>query len=148
MLTMRAMGSGLEALVEHAVSRELLLDGFTRMGLRVYETFLGLKYLRYLPAVASERIGLIGHSGGSSTGNLTVRLDPGVSAYVSDHTVDYAEWVPFFRVYHCETVPELYPYSLLINDFETGSVPVKTVPYGYTGRMGEIFDFFDRHLGG
>jgi len=147
MLTMRAMGSGLESLVEHYIAREFLLNGFNLIGLRVYESLLGLKYLRYLPAVAGDRIGLIGHSGGSSTGNLTVRLEPGFAAYVSDFSVDYAEWVPFFNVYHCETVPELYPYNLLITDFGTCSVPIRSVPYGYTNGMEEIFDFFDRHFG-
>ena len=92
------------------------------------------------------RIGLIGHSGGSSTGNLTVRLGAGFAAYVSDYHVEYAEWVADFEVIHCETVPALYPYAALINDFATSATPVLTVPYGYTDGVEPIFGFFDQHL--
>jgi hypothetical protein len=146
MLSLRAMGSGTAALIEHEISLKLLLNGFTLMGLRVYESLLALKYLRHLPEVSGASIGLIGHSGGSSTGNLSVRLGAGFAAYVSDHQVDYAEWVPSIEVYHCETVPALYPYSALINDFSTSLTPVKTVPYKYTNGMDEIFDFLDTRL--
>jgi hypothetical protein len=148
MLTMRAMSGGVASLVEHNIALDLLTDSFTLIGLRVYETLLGAKYLRYLPGISEDRIGLIGHSGGSSAGNLTVRVDPGIAAYVSDYTVDYAEWVPVLGIYHCETVPELYPYNLLINDFATSSTPILSVPYGYTNGMDEIFSFFDEYLKG
>jgi len=146
MLTMRAMEGGIAALVEHNISLDLLMDGFTLMGLRSYEAQLGMKYLRYLPLIIEDRIGLIGHSGGSSTSNLTVRIDPGISAYVSDFSVDYAEWVPVIGVYHCETIPELYPYNLLINAFSTSAAPVLSVDYGYDGEMDFIFAFFEEHL--
>jgi len=143
MLTMRAMGIDL---FEHYVSRQFLLNGFTLIGMRTYESLLGLKYLRYLSNTIDERIGLIGHSGGSSTSNLTIRVEDGFAAYVSDLSIDYCEWGTLWEPYHCETVPELYPYHLLINDFETAATPVKEVPYGYTNGMDEIFDFFDEHL--
>jgi hypothetical protein len=143
MLTMRAMGIDL---CEHMASELFLLNGFTLMGMRIYETLLGLKYLRYLPNVGDERIGLIGHSGGSSTSNLTIRIEQGFKAYVSDLTIDYCEWGTVIEPYHCETIPRLYPYSLLINDFQTSSVPIKKVPYAYTNGMEEIFQFFDEHL--
>lgn len=146
MLTMRVMGVGLATLVEHYVAIKLLTAGFTLMGLRVYESLLGLKYLRQSPLVSAERIGLIGHSGGSSTGNLTIRVDPGLRAYVSDWSVDYAEWIPLLRLYHCETVPALYPYAALINDLSTSPVPALRVPYKYTCGMQPIFGFFDQHL--
>jgi hypothetical protein len=65
-------------------------DGFNLMGMRDYEALIGLKYLTCNPAV--KRIGLIGHSGGSSTGNLVVRVTPyPVGAYVSDYQIDYAK---------------------------------------------------------
>jgi hypothetical protein len=143
MLTMRVMAIDYN---EHFVSRALLLNGFALMGLRVYEALLGFKYLNYRPEIAHDRIGLIGHSGGSSTSNLTVRLEPGFAAYVSDLQIDYSEWGNLWEPYHCETIPKVFPYHLLINDFTTSSVPVKTVPYNYTNGMKEIFDFFDLWL--
>jgi hypothetical protein len=143
MLTMRAMFiDGFE----HHISRDLLLNGFALIGMRTYESQLGFKYLRWRDDVVHDRIGLIGHSGGSSTSNLTVRLDPRFAAYVSDLQIDYCEWGTLWEPWHCETVPALYPYHLLINDFSTAAVPVKTVPYGYTNGMEEIFDFFDEWL--
>lgn len=145
MLTMRAMGIDS---AEHAASRELLMNGFTLIGIPVYETLLGLEYLRHLPEVADDRIGLIGHSGGSSASNLTIRLATGFRAYVSDLTIDYSEWGTILEQWHCETVPALFPYHLLVNDFGTSSVPVLEVPYGYTNGMDEIFRFFDSLLKG
>ena len=143
MLTMRAMSIDTH---EHRISRELLTDGFALMGLRVYETLVGFKYLRTRAFVDPFRIGLIGHSGGSSTGNMTIRIERRFTAFVSDHNVDYSEWGNLWDMYHCETIPRIYPYHLLINDFSTSPIPIKAVPYGYANGMGEIFDFFDAHL--
>ena len=143
MLTMRGMNIDL---FEHEASRSLLRSGFSLMGMRVYESMLGLKYLRSLDEVDRSRIGLIGHSGGSSTGNLTVRLDDGIRAYVSDMTTDYSEWGTLWEPWHCETVPKLFPYNVLISDFSTCPTPVKSVPYAYTNGMEEIFEFFDSLL--
>ncbi|HEY3355357.1 MAG TPA: hypothetical protein VGQ83_19060 [Polyangia bacterium] len=142
MLTMRVMGIDLD---EHEVTHDLLRQGFDLMALRMYESLLGLKYLRWHPAVDPARVGLIGHSGGSSTGNLTVRVDLGVPAFVSDNTVDWFQ-SSVTELYHCETAPGLYPFHLLVNDFTTSTVPVKSVPYGYTNGMDEIFTFMDQHL--
>lgn len=151
MLTMRAMGSGSEALIEHRIALDLILSGFDLMALRVYESLLGFKYLRALPSIDPERIGLIGHSGGSSTGNLTTRIEPRIRAYVSDHQVDYAEWFTELAsagiyFYHCETVPQIYPYHVQITDFSTSLTKVLPVSYGYPNGMAEIFDFFNANV--
>jgi dienelactone hydrolase len=146
MITFRAMGSGLAALTEYEVALKFMEKGYALMGMRVYEGLLGLKYLRCVGQVDHGRIGMIGHSGGSSTGNLLVRLDPGLSAYVSDYAIDWAEWEPTFKVIHCETVPDLYPYSTQINNFATCAVPILEVPYKYTNGMDEVFGFFDGRL--
>ncbi|HPM77046.1 MAG TPA: hypothetical protein PK961_08145 [bacterium] len=143
MLTMRAMDCDQN---ESDISLALLTNGFTLMGLRVYETLLGVKYLRYLPAVPTERIGLIGHSGGSAASNLTVRLDAEIGAYVSDLDSDYAEWWPELDFIHCETIPELYPYHEHVNDYSTSATPILSVPYGYENGMAEIFSFFEQTL--
>ncbi len=146
-LTMRAMGID-DA--EHTISRELLLDGFSLMGLRVYESLLGLRYLRSRADVRADAIGLIGHSGGSSTGNLTIRVQPpgsshGFRAYVSDHHVDYFSSSPI-EPYHCETVPALYPYHPAINVLAGAPIATLTVPYAYPFGVAGIFRFFDAQL--
>ncbi len=147
MLTMRAMGIDAD---EHAISRELLREGFSLIGLRVYESLLGLEYLRSRDDVRADRVGLIGHSGGSSTGNLTVRVmpanaDEGFQAYVSDHHVSYFSSSPV-EPYHCETVPALYPYHPAIDDLARAPVPALTVPYAYPFGVAGIFRFFDEQL--
>jgi len=142
-LGMRAMGSGPSAITEHVITRELYRAGFSLMGMRVYESLLGLKFLRSLPTVEADKVALIGHSGGSSTGNLTVRVDPTIAGYVSDHQVAYAEWVAGINVYHCETVPSLFGYSEQLNDPADSPVPTLKVPYKYTNGMEELFTFLD-----
>lgn len=146
-LGLRAMGSGPSAITEHLITRKLYAAGFSLMGMRVYESLLGLKYLRSLATVDPKKVLLIGHSGGSSTGNLTVRVEPSFAGYVSDHQVDYAEWVAGLNVYHCETVPSLFPYSEQINDPTDSPVPTLKVPYKYTDGMSDIFAFFDARTG-
>jgi len=146
MLTFRAMGNGLASLTEYDVTVRFMKKGYALMGMRVYEALLGLKFLRHSSLVDTDRVGLVGHSGGSSAGNLVLRVDRGLQAYVSDHHVDWAEWEPTFRIVHCETVPHLYPYSEQINDFSTSVTPVLSVDYGYPNGVGELFDFFDQEL--
>lgn len=146
-LTMRAMGIDQ---YEHEISRRLLRAGFSLIGLRSYESLLGLEYLRARSDVRIDRIGLIGHSGGSSTGNLTIRImDPGsparFRAFVSDHHVDFF-LSSLVEAYHCETVPALYPLHPAINDLTSAPVAARTVPYGYPFGVAGIMSFFDQHL--
>jgi hypothetical protein len=137
MLTMRAMGFDEK---ETEASWALLSSGFNLIGLRIYESLLGYKYLRWRKDIDEFRLGLIGHSGGSSTGNLTIRLQPRLRAYVSDHMVAYM--TSDMDIIHCETVPAVYPYNRLINYFDTAEVPVKSVTYGYPNGPGELIEFF------
>jgi len=113
-----------------------------------------LAYLRALPGIDAQRIGLIGHSGGSSLGNLVVRLEPHFAAYVSDHEVDFRT-KDFFELNHCEIVPGLFPLHRLINDLSTAQPPVLRVRYSYGRRKWfgldrresrRILDFFVANL--
>jgi hypothetical protein len=154
MLTFRGMN--IDA-YEHRATQVLMANGLHLMGMRVAEALLGLKYLRSLPEIDRDRIALIGHSGGSSTGNLVVRLEPAFRAYVSDHQVDYLSSDPD-EPYHCETVPGLYPLHRLVNDLATAPMPVEQVRYSHGRRhplklfgrdqteADEILDFFEQHL--
>jgi len=148
MPTLRAMGTGDP---EDLVTRSLLLNGFTFQEIRVYETMLCLKYLKYLSIIDGKRLGLIGHSGGSIASNSTYLLDEDVKAYVTDCSSVYVDIDPEGR-YLDGTVPELYPYHDLIRYFEDPTRPVITADYGYynpfTGEsdMPWIFDFFHEYL--
>jgi len=143
-LTFRAMDPWLG---EHIPWEHLILNGFNLMGLRVYEALIGLKYLACSPE--ARHVGLIGHSGGSSTGNLVVRIAPELlRAYVSDYQIDYAK-LDAPEPYHCETIPKIYPYHVAINNFatvEAQGVTVYSVPYGYTGLSQNILAFFAKTL--
>lgn len=141
MPTMRAMSINQN---ETRVSFALLHEGFNLIGLRVYESLLGLKYLRWREDIDERRLGLIGHSGGSSTGNLTVRIEPRLRAYISDWMVAYMT-SPHEPV-HCETVPAVYPYNRLINHFDTSRTPVEFVMYGYPDGPAELIEFFDSKI--
>jgi len=132
---------------EDEVTRAMLLNGFVFVGLQVYETLLGLKYLLYLSDIDDDRIGLIGHSGGSVVSNLTVRIEPKIRAYVSDLQKNYVEESTDVQYYlYHETVPGLWIYNELINDLGSSATPILAVPYGYTNGMSEIFAFFDEQL--
>ena len=95
--------------------------------------------------IDNERIGLIGHSGGSVTSNLTARINPGFRAYVSDLQGWYFNIVPG-PVIIDETTPLLYPYNNAINYTDSYPIPIMVVAYGYVDGMSEILEFFDKHL--
>ena len=135
------------SLTENHIARTLLGQGFTLMGLRVYETLLMHKYLEHLDAVDARRVGLLSHSGGSSTANLVVRISDSFRAHVVDYHVDYDNTCGPLKV-HCETVPALVPLAAEVNDFATLAIPHLQVPYKFHGVQlrGEIVDFFRRHL--
>ncbi|MCL4234241.1 MAG: acetylxylan esterase [Deltaproteobacteria bacterium] len=129
---------------EDQLSRDFLQQGFALADMRIYETLLCHKLLRSLPIVNADRIGLIGHSGGSANSNVAIRIEPRFAAYVSDHTHTWSANPD--DPYYDGVVPALYPYHALINDFSTSSVPVLRVPYEFTDGPTGILQFFDEHL--
>jgi hypothetical protein len=140
---------------EHELSRELLAQGVTLMGMRVYEALVALRHLGQRSDVDASRLALIGHSGGSSTGNLVIRLAPELRAYVSDHSVDYRH-VVWYEPWHCESVPALAPLAHQVNDFSTARLPVWRVRYGFGRKKwferdvreaAQLVDYFEEHLG-
>lgn len=141
-LSPRAYGD--EATEDH-VSQTLLCEGFTFLGLRIYEALLGLRYLRWRPDIDANRVGLIGHSGGSVVLNALVRIDSTAGALVTDLTSQYLlfsnhpdandQTLCLGECYGTylvdETAPGVFPYAQKINDFSTVSIPVLQLPYGY-----------------
>ncbi|MDP8257285.1 MAG: hypothetical protein P9M14_16185 [Candidatus Alcyoniella australis] len=158
-LSMRCMAAP-NVPAEYDVTRALTLDGFTFIGLQVYEQLLGLKYLRFLGcrdvAVDGNRLGLIGHSGGSTVGNLLIRAAPeAVKVYISDFKSEYinsGESWNLGKVPH-DFAPGAWQLHYLINNFDTATMPVLELPYGYAedgqsipDGTRRIIEFLDQEL--
>lgn len=143
MPTMRAMGC---AWPEDQVTRALLQNGFTFMAIRSYETLLCLRFLQFLPEIDNDRIGLLGHSGGSVSNNLTIRIAPGFAAFVSDCFRIYFDGDPYPVRLIDEAAPTIYPYHKLVNDLSTCPVPALEVGYGFPEGPDEVFAFLDKVL--
>jgi hypothetical protein len=137
---------------EDQISRVLIGAGFHLMAMRVYETLLLEKYLRSLARVDADRIGILSHSGGSSTANLVVHLTNGIAAQVTDYYVDWRDRCvgpPFDLPVHCETVPGLFPLSTTFPDDRSAPLPRLSIAYaenGFADDAAAIEDFFAAHL--
>ncbi|MEE2830576.1 MAG: hypothetical protein VX498_15415 [Myxococcota bacterium] len=132
--------------LEDKTSQLFLRNGFTFMGVRVYELLLVRKYLRCRTDIQADRLGLVGHSGGAVVGNLAVRVERSWKAYVGDLTGDYLNWDVHNRTALDETAPAVYPLHPYVNKFTTSEVPTLMLPYEF-GPTGEVMiDFFKKHL--
>lgn len=141
---------------EENISEELLSNGFTLMGLRVYETQLLIKYLKSKKFVNSE-IGIIGHSGGSELANLVIRINNSLKAGISDFESDMLDlcWdrkdciipSPYCRT-HCQTIPALSYYMPQINDSSTLEIPFLKFNYKYpeADDKEQVLNFFETNL--
>ncbi|MFC2091842.1 alpha/beta hydrolase family protein [Elusimicrobiota bacterium] len=142
----RAMGFDL---IEASVSWYLMQNGFSLLGLRVYEVLLVIDYLKSLEYVDSVKIGLIGHSGGAAVGNLTVRITSDIQAQVTDNYKKMLSTMVFYpqtEMVHCATLPGLSYYAQEISDSETLDFPVYKLPYGMYGYESNIIKFFKTAL--
>lgn len=130
-ITMRGMGMG-EA--EKNITRELLLNGFTFAGIQVYETLLGLKYLKSIDKVDSQNIGLYGHSGGCPIIQLTVLIEKGFKCAVCDFKAGY-----IFEGHNL--VPNLVPYRIQIEKTSANKVPFLFEPYSHSHSIERVIGF-------
>jgi hypothetical protein len=145
LLTFTFRGMGGDASEDEA-ARTLLLEGFTLEALRIYESLLALKYLRWLPEVDADRLAVVGHSGGSLAWNLAIRDRPPVQAFVSDLQGSYYDiWEGWLLD---DTIPALYPYHAAINELDGTGVAVRTVEYSYQEEFDDIITFLDTWIGG
>lgn len=84
----------------YRLSTALLLAGQTMAGFRIYETMRVLDYVQTLEAVASERIGIMGISGGGMIAGLTAALDERIAcAVVSGYAGTFATSI--LTRHHC-----------------------------------------------
>ena len=115
------------------------------MSIRVYEALRAVQLMHYLLDTDVPRIGVLSHSGGSSTARLLIRMTDLVSAVVVDWSVEYGGESGL----HCEMVPELFDYHLDINDLETLPIPHLEVPYEFKhpADRARILEFFVDTLG-
>ena len=139
---------------EDEISRTLISGGFHLMAMRVYEALSLEKYLRSLDRVDSRHIGILSHSGGSSTANLVVHLTTGIAAQVTDYYVDWRDRCvgpPFNLPVHCETVPGLFPLSTTFPDERSAPLPRLSIAYaenGFANDATAIREFFATNLRG
>lgn len=125
---------------EDLVSRELLLQGYTLMSIRIYEQILARRILAdRFPEV--DHVGILGHSGSSAATNLAIRIWP-PDAYISDLQSDYDE-VNSNVLAIDQTLPAIHPYADRINDLDAADIPVLSVPYGYEDEQEDILAFFE-----
>lgn len=131
--------------VAAALTEDLLLQGLTLVGLRVYELLAARAWLAGRPDIDGDRIALGGHSGGALVANLAVRIDPRPAALVTDLTSNY------FSVedgaWQDESAPDLPPLEDLLADFSTVGVPVLEAEYGYPGGDASVLPFLEEALG-
>jgi len=130
---------------EDRVARALFAAGGSLMAVRVYESLVGLEFLRALARVDSERLALVGHSGGSLQNLLTVRLTQGFAAHINDGRAEYASWDE--GLIADETLPGLYPHSDSLSRLEAIPTPSLRLGYGYPRGPGPILDFLEKTLG-
>jgi hypothetical protein len=125
---------------EDFTARRFLLDGFSFMTVRVYETLLGLKVLQSRTDIDAQRIALMGHSGGSVSNHLALRLSPGFAGGIFDLS---STWNGRMEgdVLLDEVSPELYVLKDLLNDLRTAAVPTLEEPYGYPRGPGPVLEF-------
>jgi len=131
---------------EETITQELILNGFTLMGLRIYETFLLIKYLKYVDFVDNDKIGIMGHSGGSDVAYLTSIINQDLRALVFDF-YPKPDSLCEGRV-HCETIPGLAYYKEQINDPSTLKIPSQKFEYDYPEENDkeEVINFFKEKL--
>ena len=130
---------------EDRVTRSLLRNGFTFVGLRAYELLLARKYLRFREDVG--RVGLLGHSGGSATGNVLAWMEPGFEAYASDLITTYTGWNEDGLIMD-ETAPHLAPWANHVANLPDAPVPTLQGDYGYPQGPDPLIRFFTEHLAG
>jgi len=124
---------------EAQLSKTMLLNGFSLMGLRVYESQLLIEYLKSLSTVDSSRINLLTHSGGSVVANLLKKLNKDVKAVIYDYESTFMLGCDPLAI-HCETIPLFAPYYEQINQ---QTLALK-LDYGYEdeGDYQQILSFF------
>ena len=127
---------------EEIITQKLIKSGFTLMGIRIYETFLLEKYLKYKDFI--DKIGIMGHSGGSDTAYLASIINTDFAALAFDF-YPKPDSLCDGKI-HCETLPGLAYYKQQINDPSTLKIPSKKFDYSFPGDKQDLIQFFKENL--
>lgn len=154
--------------VDVVLSEELYLNGFTLSGLRVYESLLLIKYLKYK---GFNTFGIIGHSAGSNVAYQAALINQDIKALIYDQEPDLLSLLtageshcemltdfndhthfnrhPYNAFPHCDTLPGLAYYGPQIIKELDLKVPHIKLNYGYssTGDFTRIVDFLYEKMG-
>jgi len=133
---------------EHSAAMALLCRGFSLMGLRVYEALVALEFIDTHPNLTSDAVGLVGHSGGSTTFNLMVWLTDRPRALITDLKADYFNFHEFEERHYIldETHPRLHELAPHINKLSSLPLAVLEVPYGAPGGPVPLLNFLRTQL--
>ncbi|MCO4769949.1 MAG: hypothetical protein KDA24_07935 [Deltaproteobacteria bacterium] len=120
---------------DHRLSATFLCAGFSLAMVRAYEALVALRYLQASSRTCGQRLGVIGHSGGASTGNLLAWLEvnPAV-AHVTDLQAEYLTSDELGMI-DCETHPGLHAHWESVVWFDGAPRAILEVPYQFGGTM-------------
>ena len=131
------------AALEHRTAAALLAEGFNLAGLHVYEAMQLTRFLLSLDQVDSNKVVLLGHSGGSVLAGLLAFLDDSYQVLVSDTTAVFTEDMSGGLL--CSTSAELYPHHPQLALFEL--LPsARLYDYGYPEGNAAVLQFINDAL--
>ena len=106
-----------------------------------------IKYLEYKDFIDNNKIGILGHSGGSDVAYLTSIISPNLVQAMAFDMYPRPDSLCEGAI-HCETLPGLAYYSFQINKFSTLEIPSKKFKYDFIGENAkqEIINFFKENL--
>lgn len=132
----------MQNLHEVKISQNLFSMGLSLMGVRIYESLQTLKLIRKLYP-SDRKIGLLGHSGGSTIAHILAWITNAFSVCVTDHDSNFHRiWEQFC----CEGIPELYRSSKWLSDPDVFPGLLKKFSYNFVPEEDQVFEFFMENL--
>jgi hypothetical protein len=128
---------------EDEINPKLMRLGFPLMGIRIYEALRAIEVLKNLKIVDLDRLGVIGHSGGSSIASLVSYCTPAIKACVSDYETSFGENQDSGC---CEHLPKLRGIASQIHEITNHPCPLLKAPYNYSPREDQVLDFLRGQL--
>lgn len=116
---------------ESSLTEHLLNRGFALMAVRAYKGLALLELLASWTATDAARLGIIAHSGGSSTSWVIARITDRLRARVWDYEQSFNDLCGG-RI-HCETDPNVFEIAGDVFARDTLEAATLEVPYEYLG---------------
>ena len=125
---------------DHAQTVSYLCEGFSLIMARAYEGLVALRVLQAHPRTRGRHLGVIGHSGGSTAGNLLAWLDVNPArAHVTDIQSEYLT-TDAYGFIDCETHPALNQHWESLVWFDGAPRAILQVGYGLGGTREDEFE--------